>query len=105
MDLYSPLLLVAFLTILLFNYADTYLTLTLIKHGIVTEANPFMALHLENGVVFFILNKFFITAISLIVICLFKNVSIARVGLPLSIIMYFSVVTYELYIIMRSQIL
>jgi len=100
-DLYSPLLLTGILALLLFCYADTYLTLTLIRHGIAAEANPFMALHLENGILSFILNKFFITAISITIICLFKNVYIARIALPFSLIVYLSVVAYEFYLIIK----
>lgn len=102
-DLYSPPLLIMLLSLLLFNYVDTYLTLILIKQGIVVEANPFMAFYLEYGVLSFVLTKFFITAISLTILCLFKNVYIARIGLPFSIMMYISVIIYEFYIIYKYR--
>ncbi len=100
-DLYSPPLLIMLLSLLVFNYVDTHLTLILINQGIVVEANPFMAFYLEYGVLSFILTKFFITGVSLTILCLFKNVYIARIGLPFSIMMYISVIIYELSIIYR----
>jgi len=98
-DLYSPLLLIMLLSILLLNYVDAYLTLTLINKGIVVEANPLMALHLESGTIHFILNKFLITTLSIIVFCLFKNIGIARMGVSFSVMMYLSVVLYQFYLI------
>ncbi len=97
-DLYSPLLLIVILSILLFSCADIFFTLELMKKGVITEANPSMAFHLENGTLSFIFNKFLITAVSLIILCLFKNNYIARFGLSFSIVVYMAIVTYQLYL-------
>jgi hypothetical protein len=98
-DCYSPRLLLALITLLLLNYIDSYLTLTLLQQGNVLEGNPIMDLHLENGVLPFILNKGIITSISLSVLCVFKNVHFAKIGLAGSFVAYISIVIYELYIL------
>ena len=98
-DVYSPLLFIVILSILLLSFVDIYLTLALIDKGVIAEANPSMAFHLEKGTLPFILNKFFITSISLIILCLFKENYIARFGLSFSIIVYISVITYQFYLI------
>lgn len=98
-DFYNPRLMIALLAVLIFNYLDSYMTLTLLQNGLVYEANPFMSLHLENGISTFIINKGVITAASLTILCIFKNFRFARFGLVLSLIAYVSVVLYEFCIL------
>jgi hypothetical protein len=98
-DSYSLHLLVVLMALLLFSYIDSYLTLTLIYHNIATEGNPIMAFHMEHGILSFIFNKGFITSVSLVVLCTLKNLYIAKVGLILSVLLYFSVVLYELFLL------
>jgi hypothetical protein len=98
-DSYSLHLLLVILALLLFSYIDSYLTLTLMYHNIATEGNPVMAFHMEHGTLSFIFNKGFITSISLVVLCTLKNLYIAKVGLILSVLLYFSVVLYELFLL------
>ncbi len=97
-DVYSPLLFIVILSILLLSFVDVYLTLNLINKGVIAEANPSMLFHLEKGTLPFILNKFFITSISLIILCLFKENYIARFGLSFSIIVYIAIITYQFYL-------
>jgi hypothetical protein len=97
-DLYSTRLLVAVLSLLLLSCLDAFLTLELIHKGRVVEANPLMAFFLEYGTMPFTIIKFTITAFCLIILCLFKNVKITRLSLPLAIKMYLLVVIYELYL-------
>lgn len=100
-DLYSPHLLIIFLALLLFSYLDAYFTLTLINHDFIIEANPFMALYLENGIAYFIVNKFLLTALSIFILCIFNNISIARIGLRFLVMVYLSVITYQLYLMYK----
>jgi hypothetical protein len=97
-DLYSPLLFIIILSILLFSFVDIYLTLSLIDKGIIAEANPSMAFHLEKGTLPFIINKFFITSASLIILCMCKEHYIARFGMSFAIIVYLSVITYQFFL-------
>lgn len=99
-DLYSTRLLIAALLLLGLSCVDAYLTLALIERGEIFEANFLMAYLLDHGVYPFSLIKFLITAAALIVLCLFKNVNITRIGLPIAIKIYLVVVSYELYLFM-----
>lgn len=97
-DLYSTRLLIAILFLLTMSCLDAFLTLELINKGVVYEANPVMAFLLDKGVFEFSLVKFVITSLSLIVICLLKNVKITRICLPVTIKIYMIVIIYELYL-------
>ncbi len=98
LDYYSPRLLIILLSILLLSYVDAYLTLVLVKTNIIVEVNPSMAFHLEQGVLPFIFNKFFLTAGALIILCLFQNNSIAKKGLKFILTVYIAIITYQLYL-------
>ncbi len=97
-DLYSTRLFIAVLALLLLSGFDAYMTLTLIKRGGVYEANPFMAYFLEHGIVHFTVAKLFITIGSLCILCLFKNVWLTRIGLPVAIKIYVVIIAYEFYL-------
>ncbi len=100
-DLYSLRLFVIIVALLLLSCVDAYLTLELIKSNAVIEINPFMAISIKNGILSFIFVKFFITALALTIVCLYKNIYIARIGLPFAIVMYIAVVLYELFIMYK----
>jgi hypothetical protein len=97
-DLYSTRLMIALLFLLSLSCIDAFLTLELIRKGVVYEINPVMAFFLGYGVVQFSLIKFSVTAASLIVLCLFKNVNITRICLPVMINIYLIIVSYEIYL-------
>jgi hypothetical protein len=99
-DVYSTRLLIAILSLLILSCLDAFLTLSLIEKGSVVEANPVMAFFLDIGIFHFSLIKFIITAVSLIVLCIFKNVNITRIGLPVALKIYLAVIVYELYLYM-----
>ncbi len=97
-DIYSTRLMIILLSLLIFSYVDAFLTLSLIKAGIVTEVNPVLSFYLELDTSYFILNKTLLTALSLVILCLHKNVLITRIGLPFAAITYISVIAYQIYI-------
>lgn len=97
-DLYSARLLVAVGLLLFLSCLDAYLTLELIGNGRVIEANPIMAFFLRYGPAQFNIIKFIITACCLIVLCLFKNVRVTRICLPVAIKIYLIIVGYEFYL-------
>jgi len=97
-DLYSTRLLAAVLGLLCLSCLDAFLTLSLIGQGRVIEANPLMAFLLAYGVLPFSITKFTVTALSLVVLCLFKNVNITRIGLPFAMKVYLVVIIYEIYL-------
>lgn len=98
-DLYSARLLVIVMSLLFLSCADAYMTLTLIEEGKAVEANPIMAYFLGYGILPFTTIKFIVTAVALVVLCMFKNVNIARIGLPITVKIYLLVVMYELYLL------
>ena len=98
-DLYSARLMAAVVSLLFLSCIDAFMTLELIGQGKVVEANPVMAYVMSFGTMSFTLVKFGITAFSLTVLCLFKNVKITRVCLPIAIKMYVLVVIYEFYLL------
>jgi hypothetical protein len=97
-DLYSTRLLIAVSFLLSLSCVDAYLTLALIEKGSVVELNPLMASFLNVGVFQFSLIKFIITALSLIILCLFKNVNITRIAVPVIMEIYLIVIVYEFYL-------
>jgi len=99
-DLYSTRLMIAVLSLICLSSIDAYLTLSLIENGKVVEANPVMAYFLDYGIMHFTLIKFGITATALIVLCVFKNVNITRISIPVALKIYLVVILYECYIFM-----
>jgi hypothetical protein len=97
-DLYSTRLFIAVLTLLLLSVFDAYMTLTLIERGSVYEANPFMAYFLDHGILHFTAAKLIITIGAICLLCLFKNVRLTRIGLPIAIKIYILIVAYEFYL-------
>lgn len=97
-DLYSTRLLIAIILLLCLSSLDAFLTLSLLEKGKVMEANPVMAYVLNFGIMPFTIIKFLITSVALIILCVFKNVYITRVSLPIAIKIYFAVIVYELYL-------
>jgi len=99
-DIYSTRLLIAVLSLLSLSCLDAFMTLSLIEKGSVVEANPVMSFFLDFGVFHFSLAKFVVTAIALLILCLFKNVNITRIALPVAIKIYLAVIIYEIYLYM-----
>ena len=97
-DLYSTRLFIAVLVLLLLSCFDAYMTLTLIDRGSVYEANPLMAYFLDYGIMHFTAAKLIMTITAICILCLFKNVRLTRIGLPLAINIYLLIVAYEFYI-------
>ncbi len=97
-DLYSTRLFIAVLALLLLSVFDAYMTLTLIDRGNVYEANPFMAYFLDHGIFHFTAVKLIITIVAICILCLFKNVRLTRIGLPVAIKIYILIVAYEFYL-------
>lgn len=99
LDYYSPRLLMVLLSILLLSYADAYFTIILLQRNMIVEANPAMAFHLESGIMPFLLNKFSLTAGSLIILCLFHDYFITRKSLKFIMLIYSGIIVYQLYLL------
>jgi len=100
-DWYSPQLFITLLFLLILSVLDAYFTLSLMKGHGMAEVNPIMALYLECGEMSFIICKFLITTVSIFIFCLCSDFFIAKLSLASSVIMYFTVVSYELNILYK----
>jgi len=95
-DRYSTRLLITLLFLFILSSTDAYLTLSLIEKNRVIEANPVMAFYLDYGEMFFLSAKFFITALSILILCICMSMPIVQVALPSALIIYLLIILYEL---------
>jgi hypothetical protein len=100
-DFYSSRLWITLLSIMVLTLVDAYLTILLIDMGIVKEVNPIMAFYLSYGPRSFVAMKVVFTAVPLFFFCLCKDFSITKISVASSIMIYLSIVIYELAIIYR----
>ncbi len=98
-DQYSTSLFIILLLLLILSLFDGFFTFILIKHNIVFEANPIMAFFLGYDHVSFFAVKFLITGVSVLIFCLCKNNYVTKIFLGVAVIIYLSIVLYELNII------
>lgn len=105
-DQYHPILLFYVLTVLILSLLDAALTLALLDKGAV-ELNPVMRYYIDLGPWFFVMVKYGITALALILIVVFSAIISARNRIASSLILPFcvsvfgAVVIWELYLLAR----
>jgi hypothetical protein len=100
-DIYSPQLLLMLLLLLILNISDCYLTLILITENVAVEVNPIMSFYLKLGNISFLSAKLFFTIVPLFTFCICKNFSITKASLITAIIIYLSLIMYELNLIFK----
>ncbi len=106
-DHYSQWFLFVILTIVLLSITDGLLTLFLLNHG-ASEANPVMAYFLKFGPFAFIAVKYSLTSFGVMVLLVFRNISIPRLGIRTDSFYYIfigvfgAVVAFELYLIYNN---
>ena len=98
-DLYDTRLFIAIFALLILNVLDGFLTLLLVSENIIAEANPVMAFCLDYGHVPFFWVKYALMAVSVLIFCIFKGFKLSRISLVCSIMLYTSVLIYELRIV------
>lgn len=105
-DRYSPTLFILILAVVLLSMLDAILTLFLVNRG-AAELNPIMAYCLSLGPSVFILAKYALTCVSVLVLLILSNVFILRIKIYAKtffhyIIGVFScVILWELYLVFR----
>lgn len=105
-DQYHPALLLYVLTVLILSLLDAALTLTLLARG-ASELNPVMRYYIDLGPWLFVLVKYTITALALILIIVFSTIVSVRYRLASSLILPFcvsvfgSIVIWELYLLLK----
>lgn len=104
-DYYQPTLLVAILTVLCLSLLDAALTLMLLDKGAV-ELNPVMQYYITLGPVIFVVVKYSLTALALIIMVVLHAIISARyrlgwLMLPFCGFAFGSVVVWELYLLAK----
>lgn len=104
-DYYQPRLLITILIVLSLSLLDAALTLMLLEKGAV-ELNPVMKYYITLGPVIFVLVKYSITALALLIILVLHAIISARyrIGsllLPFCGVAFGAVVVWELYLLIR----
>jgi hypothetical protein len=106
-DLYNQKLFLAITAILTLSITDAVLTLVIIQRG-ARELNPVMAYFLEHGTLTFIVAKYVLTSIGVLILLIFKNVFLTKIKIythslfPCVIFVFIAVVAWELFIIYYS---
>ena len=104
-DRYHPKLFAAITAILMLSIFDALFTLILINNGS-TELNPVMAYFLQHGLLPFIVAKYILTSIGVVILLIFKNVFLTRAKIythslfSAVIIAFAAVIVWELFLIM-----
>ena len=107
-DRYNQKLFLAITVILVLSILDAALTLVVIQRG-ATELNPVMAYFLEHGTLTFIVAKYVLTSIGVVILLIFKNVFLTKIKIythslfPCVILVFMAVITWELFLIFWSQ--
>jgi len=103
-DLYNQKLFFAITAILILSILDAVLTLVIIQMG-ARELNPVMAYFLEHGPLTFIVAKYVLTSIGVLILLIFKNVFLTKIKIythslfPCVIFVFIAVVAWELFLI------
>ncbi len=102
-DTYHPNLLISILIVLVLSLLDATLTLILIERGAV-ELNPIMKYYISLGPAVFVMVKYGITALALLIILLIHTIistryRIGALMLPFCGLVFGSVVIWELYLL------
>ena len=103
-DRYHPKLFAAITAILMLSILDALFTLILIDNGS-SELNPVMAYALQFGLLPFIVVKYFLTSIGVVLILVFKNVFITKAKIYTQtlfsavIIVFSAVIAWELFLL------
>ncbi len=98
MDRYSQSLFVVIMGIICLSLIDAVMTLHLISHG-ATEINPVMAYFLDKGTVNFIVAKYILTSLAVIIILLLKNNYLPKTRIRSKSLFIFAIVSFGLVII------
>lgn len=104
-DYYQPTLLFAILIVLCLSLLDAALTLILLDKGAV-ELNPVMQYYISLGPVIFVLVKYSLTALALLIMLVLHAINSARYRfgsllLPFCGLVFGSVVIWELYLLAK----
>ena len=97
-DLYHRRLLIPLLLIIVLSVFDAWFTIFYVERG-AREINPFMDILIGYGNIYFFTVKYVATALGLIILCIYKNLFISRIGILFILFLYLAVFTHHIYFI------
>ncbi len=96
-DLYGHYLLLTLLLIILLSIFDAYFTIFHVERG-AREINPFMDFLIGYGNIYFFAIKYILTALGLLVLCIYKTLLIARAIIICIFFFYLTVFANHLFL-------
>ncbi len=107
-DRYNQRMFAAITAILMLSIFDALLTLILIERGS-SELNPVMAYFLEHGPMSFIVAKYLLTSLGVVILLIFKNVFIKKINMythslfSCVIFAFSTVIVWELFLLFTAR--
>jgi hypothetical protein len=107
-DRYNQRMFAAITAILMLSIFDALLTLILIKRG-ASELNPVMAYFLEYGPLPFVIAKYLLTSVGVVILLIFKNVYINKINMHTQslftcvIFAFSTVIVWELFLLFTAR--
>ena len=99
-DLYGHYLLLSLLLIILLSIFDAYFTIFHVEKG-AREINPFMNFLIGYGNIYFFAIKYILTALGLLVLCIYKNLIFARTIIIGILFFYLTVFANHIFLFLR----
>jgi len=97
-DRYGHYLFVSLLIIILLSVFDACFTIFHVEKG-AREINPFMNFLIGYGDIYFFTMKYILSALGLVILCIYKDLFIARIGILFIIFLYLVVFTHHIFLI------
>ena len=98
-DLYGHYLLLLLLLIILLSVFDAYFTIFHVEKG-AREINPFMNFLMGYGNIYFFTIKYALTALGLILLCIYQTLPIARTIIVCVLLFYLTVCANHVFLIL-----
>ena len=99
-DLYGHYLLLSLLLIILLSIFDAYFTIFHVERG-AREINPFMNFLIGYGNIYFFAIKYILTALGLLVLCIYKELLVARTIIIGILFFYLTVFANHIFLFLR----
>lgn len=97
-DLYGHYLLLALLLIILLSVLDAYFTIFHVERG-AREINPLMDFLMGYGNTYFFVIKYVLTALGLILLCIYKSLPISRTIIICLLFFYLTVFANHIFLV------
>ena len=98
-DLYGHYLLLSLLLIILLSVLDAYFTIVHVEKG-AREINPLMDFLMGYGNTYFFIIKYILTALGLILLCMYKSLVLSRTIIICLLFFYLTVFANHVFLIL-----